>query len=215
MNGNLIRILIADDHEFVRLGIESVVHRCRPHWEIVAKAVDGLQAAEMAEALHPDLLVLDLAMPELNGMAVLERLAQTAPRTRVMVLTVHPGTQLMRTAKKLGARAYISKNESPSNIVVAMDRVMADEPFFSSDVFGVETGSPAESGAYLPSQYLLTSRELEVLRTLALGRTNKETALWLGMSVRTAESHRANILHKLGAASIGELVRIALRDGVA
>jgi DNA-binding NarL/FixJ family response regulator len=211
------RILIADDQEFVRLGLASVIHRLRPGWEIVGMAIDGRDAIRMAEELKPDLAVVELGLPEIDGVTVIERLLRASPQTRVMVFTMHPAAQLVRPTRKLGAGAFVSKQEPPANLVTAMERVMAGEPFFTSDrvvsIFAAEESSVRHPTA-LPSQYLLTSREQEVLRALAGGATNKQTAEALKMSVRTAESHRANILHKLGAASLADLVRIALRDGL-
>ena len=214
VNPRRVRVLLADSHEFVRAGLESIVRRYRSQWEIVGQASDGRQALELAESLQPDLLVLDVALPELNGLEVLERLSLTSPRTRIMIFTMHPAASLIRTSRRLGVRAYVSKNELPANLVVAMDRVMAGESFFTSEGFRPENAETAESRAWLPSQYLLTGRELDVMRRLAAGCNNKKTAEALGMSVRTAESHRASILHKLGAVSIGDLVRIAVRDGL-
>jgi DNA-binding NarL/FixJ family response regulator len=211
------RILIADDQEFVRLGLESVIHRLRPGWEVVGMATDGRGAIRIAEELKPDLAVVELSLPEVDGVTVIERLLQASPQTLVMVFTMHPAPQLVRSTRKLGARAFVSKQEVPLDLVTAMERVMAGEPFFTSDRvvsrFGAEESS-ASHPTVLPSQYLLTSREQDVLRALAGGATNKQTAEALAMSVRTAESHRANILHKLGAASLADLVRIALRDGL-
>ena len=214
VNPRRVRILLADSHELARAGLESIVRRYRSQWDIVGQATDGRQALVLAESLQPDLLVLDVALPEMNGLEVVERLSRTSPRTRIMILTMHPAASLIRTSRRLGVRAYVSKNELPANIVVAMDRIMAGESFFTSERFRPENAHAAEPGAALPSQYLLTGRELDVMRRLAAGCKNKQTAEALGMSVRTAESHRASILHKLGAASIGDLVRIAVRDGL-
>ncbi len=214
MNPRRVRILLADSHEFVRAGLESIVQRCRSQWDIVGQATDGRQAVELAESLQPDLLVLDVALPELNGLEVAERLSRTSPRTRVMILTMHPAASLIRSCRRLGVRAYVSKNELPADLAVAIDRVMAGESFFTSERFRPENAITSESRAWLPSQYLLTGRELDVMRQLTAGCNNKQTAAALGMSVRTAESHRASILTKLGAASIGDLVRIAVRDGL-
>lgn len=209
-----VRVLVADGHEFVRAGLAHTIRRFRPHWLVSGMAEDGKQALEMAERLRPDLLIIDLALAEMNGLSVLERLCSTCPHTRVMILTVHPSAQLIRASRRLGASAYVSKSEMPSELVVAMDRILAGGPFFLSSKFQPEHATVGSLTHALPCQFLLTGRELEVLKQLATGATNKDTARVLGMSVRTAESHRSAILHKLGAASIGDLVRIALRDGL-
>lgn len=212
VNTGRVRVVVADHHEFVRVGLEALLQRHRPHWEIVGQAPDGRQAVELTEALRPDLLIFDLVLSEMNGLAVLERLARSSPGTLVMILTMHPAAHLVRTCRRLGVGAYISKTEPPQNLVLAMDRILAGEPFFASHNFSAEDGSLVESASQVPSPYLLTSRELQVMRSLANGFTNKETAQALSMSVRTAESHRASIFHKLGVSSLGQLVRIAVRD---
>lgn len=206
-------MVVADHHEFVRVGLEALLQRHRPHWEIVGQASDGRQAVELTEALQPDLLIFDLVLSEMNGLAVLERLARSSPGTRVMILTMHPAAHLVRTCRRLGVGAYISKTEPPKNLVLAMDRILAGEPFFSSEKFFAEGALAGALEPHVPIQYLLTGREQEVLRHLADGSTNKQTADALSMSVRTAESHRASIFHKLGVSSLGQLVRLALRDG--
>ena len=205
-------MVVADHHEFVRVGLEALLQRHRPHWEIVGQASDGRQAVELTEALQPDLLIFDLVLSEMNGLAVLERLARSSPGTRVMILTMHPAAHLVRTCRRLGVGAYISKTEPPQNLVLAMDRILAGEPFFSSENFSAEDALAGALEPHVPIQYLLTGREQEVLRHLADGSTNKQTADALSMSVRTAESHRASIFHKLGVSSLGQLVRLALRD---
>ena len=212
VNTGRVRVVVADDHEFVRVGLEALLRHHRPHWEIAGQAPDGRKAVELTETLRPDLLIFDLVQSEMNGLAVLERLARSSPGTRVMILTIHPAAHLVRTCRRLGAGAYISKTETPQNLVLAMDRILAGEPFFASHNFSAEDGSLVESASQVPSPYLLTSRELQVMRSLANGFTNKETAQALSMSVRTAESHRASIFHKLGVSSLGQLVRIAVRD---
>lgn len=206
-------MVVADHHEFVRVGLEALLQRHRPHWEIVGQASDGRQAVELTEALQPDLLIFDLVLSEMNGLAVLERLARSSPGTRVMILTMHPAAHLVRTCRRLGVGAYISKTEPPQNLVLAMDRILAGEPFFSSENFSAADALAGALEPHVPIQYLLTGREQEVLRHLADGSTNKQTADALSMSVRTAESHRASIFHKLGVSSLGQLVRLALRDG--
>ena len=206
-------MVVADHHEFVRVGLEALLQRLRPHWEIAGQASDGRQALELTEALQPDLLIFDLALSGMNGLSVLERLARSSPGTRVMILTIHPAAHLVRTCRRLGVGAYISKTEPPKNLVLAMDRILAGEPFFSSGNFAAEDEPAGASGPQMPIQYLLTGREQEVLRHLANGSTNRQTADALGMSVRTAESHRASIFHKLSVSSLGQLVRLALRDG--
>jgi len=206
--------LVADDHELVRRGLTSIVTESHPDdWQIVAQATNGLEAIEMGESLQPDVAIVDLGMPGCSGLEVTERLVKSVPGIRIMVLTMYAAAPVLRHLQKAGASAFMAKNEAPRLLVSALERVLAGEPFFAS----TNAWRPVreiEPPEYVPAQYLLTPRELEVFRLLALGRSNKELAGDLNISVRTVESHHANILAKLNSESVGELVRIAIRDGV-
>jgi DNA-binding NarL/FixJ family response regulator len=208
-----VRILLADDHELVRQGLASVLRDAHPDWEIVGEAANGRAAIELGVALRPDVAILDLAMPEPNGLKVTEQLAALVPEIRIMVLTIHTAEPVMRQLRRAGARAFLAKNEAPAKLVAAVERMLAGEIFFASESASrhASTLPPRER---VPVQYLLTPRELDVLRMLAAGLSNKEAAGKLDMSVRTVESHRASILSRLGVDSIGELVALAVRDGL-
>jgi DNA-binding NarL/FixJ family response regulator len=208
-----IQILIADDHEIVRKGLVSILGRSHPEWEIVAEAANGTEAIELAQSLHPHVAILDLSMPGPSGFKVAEKLIELVPGIRILVLTMHSAAPILHHLKKIGVNAYLAKNEAPRKLVVAVERILADEPFFASASASRLTGQ-IEPPEYVPATFLLTPKELEVMRLLALGKSNKELANDLNMSVRTAESHHANILAKLAVDSIGEIVRIAIRDGV-
>ncbi len=202
------RILIADDHEFVRRGLINILLARHPDWQIVAEASNGVDAIQLAESTKPDIAILDLSMPGRNGLEVTEHLRVNAPSVRTLILTMHTGEQIVRNLKKAGAAAYMVKTDASLKLVDAVERLMAGHTFFSSpDAIGEGGGPP-------PAQYVLTPRETEILRLIAVGKSNKEIAWDLNMSVRTVETHRANILIKLGADSAGDLVRIALRDGL-
>jgi DNA-binding NarL/FixJ family response regulator len=192
--------------------LASLIRRFRPNWEVVGEAADGRQTLELAVSLSPSLIVVELSLPEVDGLTVVEHISRMLPSVSVMILTGQPIGQLVRSTRRMGARAFVSKQERPSDLLLAMDRVVSGAPFFSSAPGAPLPGPDSHAG--LPSHYLLTSRELDVVRALARGNTNKQTAESLGMSVRTAESHRASIMHKLGVSSLGELVRIAVRDGI-
>ncbi len=210
---NEVRILVADDHELVREGLISVLRQAHPEWEVVGEAANGKEAIRLAEALRPNVAILDLSMPEPNGLRVTEHLSSAIRGIKVMVLTVHTAEPVMRQARRAGASAFVGKNELPDNLVTAVERMLAGEPFFAS-----ESASPPPSelkpAERIPVQYLLTRRELEVLRLLAQGLSNKEIASALGMSVRTVESHHANILSRLSVDSLGDLVKLAVADGL-
>jgi DNA-binding NarL/FixJ family response regulator len=205
------RILIADDHELVRRGLISIIGESHPEWEIVAETATCAATIERAITLQPDLAILDLSMPDGSGLDVAEHLLEAVPNLRILILTMHAAAPILRQLRKAGVRAYLAKNEAPKMLVQALERILAGEPFFAS----VSASRPVlEAPEYVPVQFLLTRREIEVLRLLARGRSNKELAGDLDMSVRTAESHHANILAKLNVESLGDLVRLAIRDNV-
>lgn len=202
------RILIADDHEFVRRGLISILLARHPDWQIVAEASNGTDAIHLAESTKPDIAILDLSMPGRNGLEVTEHLRASAPSVRTLVLTMHTGDRIVRNLKKAGAGAYMVKSDASARLVEAVERLIAGHTFFASSAAAGEGGGPE------PAQYVLTPREIEILRLIASGKSNKEIASAIDLSVRTVESHRASILIKLRAKSAGELVQIALRDGL-
>ncbi len=211
---NPVRILIADDHEFVRLGLRRVLtENHRNDWQIVAEASNGLDAIEMGESLRPDVAILDLSMPGRSGLEVTERLVKCVPRIRILIFTMYVSAPILQRVRNAGASAYVAKNESPRMLVFAVERLLAGKRFFPI-AMNCRPALETAHAEYLPSQCLLTPRELSVFRLLASGRSNKELAGDLNISVRTAEAHHANVLVKLNCESLGELVRIAVRDGV-
>jgi two-component system response regulator NreC len=208
-----VEILIADDHELVRKGLVSIVTKSHPEWRVVAEASNGKDAIERGELLRPNVAILDLSMPDIDGLKVAERLLKSVPGIHILVLTMHSSAPILRQLRKTGVDAYLAKNEAPKMLVAAIERILAGEPFFASSSASRPVDE-LEAPEYVPAPFLLTPRELEVMRLLALGKSNKELAAELDMSVRTAESHHASILAKLGVRSPGEVVRIAIRDGV-
>ncbi len=179
----------------------------------MAEAANGIEAIEMGRSLRPHVAILDLSMPGPSGLKVAEQLKELVPGIFILVLTMHSAAPILQQLKKIGVNAYLAKNEAPRMLVTAVERVLAGEPFFASASASRLAGQ-IELPEYIPVHFLLTPREVEVMRLLALGKSNKEVATELNMSVRTAESHHANILTKLAIDSIGEIVRIAIRDGV-
>ena len=206
-----IRILLADDHALVRHGFRMIL-AAESDMEIVGEAANGRDAVETAERLRPDVVVMDVAMPELNGIEATRRLAETAPRTRVLALSMHKDSVYVREILRAGARGYLLKDAFDRDLLAAVRAVAAGEGYLS----------PAVSEAVL-SDYrkqvsdpldLLTSREREVLQMLAEGKTNKDIASLLKLSVYTVDAHRGRIMEKLNLHSIGELVRFAVRGGL-
>jgi two-component system, NarL family, response regulator NreC len=208
---NPVRILIADDHELVRRGLVSILAQSHPEWQVVGDAATGTAAVELGTVLRPDLAILDLSMPDLSGLEVAKQLRESVPGIRILILTMHAAAPIQRQLRKARVNAYLAKNEAPKMLVDAVERVLAGEPFFASSSTSRRTLDEPE---YVPAQFLLTAREIDVLRLLARGKSNKELAGDLGMSARTAESHHASILAKLNVESLGDLVRIAVRDGI-
>jgi len=206
-----VEILIADDHELVRTGLISILAQSHTEWRVVGNVATGAAAVELGTALRPDVAILDLSMPDLGGLQVAERLLKSVPGIRIIILTVYAAAPILGPLRKAGVHAYLAKNEAPKMLVRAVERVLAGEPFFAS----ASTSRPVvEAPEYVPAQFLLTRRELDVLRLLARGKTNKELAAELGIGVRTAESHHANLRAKLNVQSLADLLRIAFRDAV-
>jgi two-component system, NarL family, response regulator NreC len=206
-----IRILLADDHAVVRQGFKMIL-AAQPDMEIAGEAGNGREAVELAEKLRPDVAVMDVAMPELNGIEATRRLAQSAPHTRVLALSMHKDSVYVREILRAGARGYLLKDSPAGDLVAAVRAIAAGEGYLS----------PAVSNAVLDDYRkhvtnpidLLSSREREVLQMLAEGKTNKEIAVILNLSVYTVDAHRGRIMEKLNVHSINELVRFAVRNGL-
>ena len=207
----MIRILLADDHTMVRQGFRLILS-LQSDMEIVGEAGNGQEAIEFAEKLQPDVVVMDIAMPELNGIEATRRVLISSPRTRVLALSMHKDSAYVREVLKAGARGYLLKDSVDNDLVTAVRAVARGEGYLS----------PAVSEAVL-SDYrrhvtdpldLLTAREREVLQHIAEGKTNKEIATALKLSVYTVDSHRSRVMEKLNLHSTGELVRFAVRNGL-
>jgi DNA-binding NarL/FixJ family response regulator len=206
-----IRILLADDHAVVRQGFKMILG-AQSDMEIVAEAGNGREAVESAEKLRPDIVVMDVAMPELNGIEATRRITDASPHTRVLALSMHKDSVYVREILRAGARGYLLKDSPAPDLLAAVRAVASGEGYLS----------PAVSNAVLDDYRrhvtnpidLLTSREREVLQMLAEGKTNKEIAGVLNLSVYTVDAHRGRIMEKLNLHSINELVRFAVRNGL-
>jgi len=206
-----IRILLADDHAVVRRGFQMILAE-QSDMEIVGEAGNGREALELAAKLKPDVVVMDVAMAELNGIEATRRMAENAPHARVLALSMHKDSVYVRETLRAGARGYLLKDSVAADLVSAVRAVAASEGYLS----------PAVSDAVLDDYRrhvtnpidLLTSREREVLQMLAEGKTNKEIADILNLSVYTVDAHRGKIMEKLNLHSIGEMVRFAVRNGL-
>ncbi len=207
----MIRILLADDHALVRQGFRMILE-AQPDMEIVGQAGNGREAVELAEKLRPDVVIMDVAMPELNGIEATRRLGASLPRTRVLALSMHKDSMYVREILRAGARGYLLKDSGDADLVAAVRAVAKGEGYLSP---GVSDAVLADYRKHVTDPLdLLTSREREVLQMIAEGKTNKEIATALNLSVYTVEAHRGRIMEKLNLHSTSELVRFALRNGL-
>jgi DNA-binding NarL/FixJ family response regulator len=210
-----VRIVIADDHEVVRRGIAAQI-AARPGWTVVAEATNGRDAVALALDHKPELIVLDLTMPELNGLAAASRILASWPQARILILTVHESEQLVREVLAAGARGYVLKSDAGRILMAALETLLEDGSFFTPK-FGQRVlegylrnpSATEEHGAGV-----LSTREREIVQLLAEGKSNKEVAAALGITVKTAETHRSNIMRKAGFGSLAELVRYAIRNRI-
>jgi DNA-binding NarL/FixJ family response regulator len=212
------RILIADDHEVVRRGLASLL-QAHEGWEVVAEATDGREAVEKAKELKPDFVILDIGMPNLNGLAATRQLAQLDPTFKVIVLTVVDSDNVIREALDAGARGFVLKSDAVRDLVAAIEALQRGQMFFTTRVNEVvlagflEKGTVTARGA-APRFPTLTPREREVIQLLAEGKSSKEVATALNLSTKTAETHRSNIMRKLGFHSIRDLVLYAVKNDI-
>ncbi len=212
-----MRILIADDHEVVRQGLRTILEAKRG-WIVCGEASTGREAVEKARQLKPDVVVMDFSMPELNGLEATRQIRKALPQTEVLILTMHDSEQLVRNMLAAGARGYVLKKDAGNILVKAVEQLLQHKPFFTSKVTELvlsgylDPAVPAtkEDASGSP----LTPREREVVQLLAEGKSNKEIADVLGISVHTAETHRTNIMRKLRLRSMSELVRYAIREHI-
>ena len=213
------RILLADDHEVVRAGLRALLEE-QQGWEVVAEAVDGREAVEKATKLKPDVVVIDIAMPSLNGLEAVRQIIKGVPHCRVLVLTMYDSDPLIQQVLQAGARGYLLKSDAGRDLVSAIDALRRNKTFFTPKVSqmvleGYLDRSPKEKEAESAAESLrLTSRQREIVQLLAEGKSSKEVAAVLGLSVKTAETHRANIMRKLDCHSVTELVRYAIRNHI-
>ncbi|HKM91518.1 MAG TPA: response regulator transcription factor [Candidatus Acidoferrales bacterium] len=212
-----LRILVADDHPVVRAGLRTLLES-RPGWQVCAEAVNGRDAVEMAGKLKPDVAVLDISMPVLNGIEATRQLRKLSPETEVLILTMHDSEQMIQQVFEAGALGYILKDVADSTLISAVEMLRRHKPFASSRVAkSISRAGPWGADPAVRtrrSRGRLTQREREIVQLLAEGKSNKEVAGVLGISVRTAETHRANIMLKLDLHSVVDLVRYAVRNRI-
>ena len=210
-----MRVLLADDHSIVRRGLRGLLEDAGH--SVVAEAADGLEAVRLSEEHQPDLLILDIGMPKLNGIEVAARVQKLARPPGVIVLSMHADESYIIRALAAGARAYLLKNATDEDLLPAVRAVAARKPFFSPAVTGVlveDYVRRLQARGQTDSFDLLTDREKEVLQLLAEGRSNKEVATQLNVGLSTVETHRANLMQKLNLHNTAEIVLYAVRKGI-
>jgi DNA-binding NarL/FixJ family response regulator len=213
-----VQILLADDHEVVRKGLRALLE-AHPGWKVIAEAIDGREAVEKATDMRPDVAIVDIGMPSLNGLEATRQIVKKVPRTRVLILTMHDTNALIQQVVKAGARGYVLKSDVASDLVSAVEALCRDQTFFTSKVSQVildrYVGKSAGMEISPDPDSPLTPREREVVQLLAEGKSSKEVAAVLGISVKTAETHRINLMRKLDCHSVAEVVRYAVRNLIA
>jgi DNA-binding NarL/FixJ family response regulator len=211
------RVLLADDHELVRRGIRGLLNTKRS-WTIVGEAADGAEAVEKARKLNPDIVILDIDMPNVNGLEATPRIRAAAPNAKIVMLTLHESGEMVRRALETGAQGFVLKSDLAEGLVTALKEVSQPKPFLTPKVSNLVMreflSTDAAQKPEMNPKAAPTSREAEVIRLLADGKTNKEVGTALGITVRTAEAHRANIMRRLGLHSLAELVHYAIRNGL-
>lgn len=211
------RILLADDHEVVRHGLRALLES-HPGWEVSGEASDGRAAVKLADTIEPDIVVLDLSMPELNGFDAARKILRKRPRTKILILSMHESEQLVREVLSVGVLGYVLKSDAGAELLAAVEALLAGDTFFRSQlaarIYETEFRAIGRILGRGKSKGSLTPREREIAQLLAEGRTNKEVAGVLDISVKTAETHRARIMRKLEVDSVADLVRYAIRNGL-
>ena len=217
---NPLRILLADDHEVVRHGMRAIL-QTRCDWEVCGEARDGMEAVAMAEQLNPDVIVMDICMPNLNGLEATRQILRKNAGQKILIVTVTDTEQVLRTALEAGARGFVLKSDAARDFVSGVEALQQDSTFFTprvSDIIRDAVLSP-DSSAQLSSQVEgnrgeLTSRERQIVQLLAEGKSTKEVATILAIAFKTAEKHRSNIFRKLNIHSVVELTWYALRNNI-
>jgi DNA-binding NarL/FixJ family response regulator len=220
----MLRILIADDHEVARRGIRALLES-HAGWEVCAEAKDGRDAVELSDSTKPDIALLDIGMPNLNGLEAARQISMASPEVAILILTMHDSDNMVREVLRAGARGFLLKSDAGRDLVAAVEALQLHRTFFTRRVSQMvldgflDRETRGEKGEPLDrtddgSGESLTAREREVIQLLAEGRTSKEVAVTLNLSVKTAETHRTNLMRKLGLHSVADLTRYAVRNGI-
>jgi DNA-binding NarL/FixJ family response regulator len=207
-----MRILIADDHDIVRLGLKQLL-TAQQGWEVCAEATTGEKAAALAKQFEPRVIIMDIGMPELSGLDATRKICGLLPDTKIIVLTMHFSDQLIRDIVEAGACGYVLKSDADRDLVAAVRTVIRGGSYFTFRAADTRAG-PHNKPAPSFFKRHLTPRELEIVKLLADGKTSREAAVTLGISIKTAETHRANVLRKLELHSAPDLIRYAIKNKI-
>jgi DNA-binding NarL/FixJ family response regulator len=212
-----VRLLIADDHEIVRKGLRAVLE-AQPGWTVLGEASDGREAVEKAKQLKPDVTVLDIGMPALNGLEASRQILKNDANAKILILTMHETDPLIREVLDAGARGYLLKTDASRDLVTAVTAIRSNKTFFTAKVAQMVLDGYLDTKRRAPERESLktrlTPRQREIVQLLAEGKSSKEVAAALGLSIKTAETHRANIMRRLDCHSVSELVRYAVRNNI-
>ena len=212
-----LKILVADDHDLVRRGVRTLLET-HPGWEVCAEARNGQEAVLKCRELKPNIAILDFNMPELNGLEAAKRILKLSPQIETLILSVDHSNQLIRDLLNAGVRGYILKSDSDRDLIAAVEALENHRPFFAicatELMLNSKRGHMELSSSSGNWEEPLTSRELELLQLIAEGKNSREAASVLGISTKTADTHRANLMRKLQIHSVTDLVRYALRNHI-
>ena len=214
-----VRLLIADDHEIVRKGLRAVLET-QQGWAVVGEAIDGRDAVEKAKQIKPHVIILDISMPLLNGLEATRQIAKQVPETKILILSFRESDSLIQNLLEAGALGYLSKSDATRDLVPAVEALLRNKTFFTPKVGNMVMegylggGLKAVNRNSNPGAPRLTTRQREIVQLLAEGKSTKEIAITLGIRLKTAETHRANIMRRLDFHSVTELVRYAVRNQI-
>jgi two-component system, NarL family, response regulator NreC len=211
-----LRILIADDHEVMRTGVRALIEQ-EPEWQVCGTATNGQEAVDAARKQKPDVVILDMTMPELDGLEALREIKRALPNTEVVIFSAYHSEEVIGQLFEAGAKSYVQKSDVSRHLVTAIKSLAEHKPFFTSEISQILFAKFLSGSAGKKQnvqEHTVTSRERDVVRLLAGGNSNKEVANCLGISIRTAETHRATLMRKLGLESLAALVRYAIRNNI-
>ena len=211
-----LKILIADDHEVMRTGVRALVEQ-EPGWQVCGTATNGQEAVDAVRKQKPDVVILDMTMPELDGLEALRQIKRALPNTEVLIFSAYHSEEVIEQLFDAGAKSYIQKSDAGRYLVAAIKSLAVHKPFFTpeiSQILFAKFISVVARKKQPGPEHSLTAREREIVRLLAEGHSNKQIASSLGISIRTAETHRATLMRKLGIDSLAALVRYAIRNNI-